>query len=113
MRPKNENDSYYGCLVVSGRNKIQKVDQPFFKDWTFCRLLIDIPLKSTVNLANQNEVGWPNVEIGWKMANDQLLFLALGINFHALKKTKTVNSQLSRLLQFLILMSKGWSVFIA
>jgi len=24
------------------------------------------------------DVGWPNVEIVWKMANSQLLFLALG-----------------------------------
>ena len=23
------------------------------------------------------DFGWPNVEIGWKIANDQLLFLAL------------------------------------
>jgi len=26
------------------------------------------------------DFGWPNVEIGWKMANGQLLFLALHMN---------------------------------
>jgi len=25
------------------------------------------------------DFGWPNVEIGWKMANGQLLFLALHV----------------------------------
>ena len=30
------------------------------------------------NLANQTDFGWPNAEIGQKMANGRRLFLALG-----------------------------------
>jgi len=45
----------------------------FFEDRTFCRLLIVIPLKMYSKIE-------PNVEIGQKIANGQLLFLAL-INF--------------------------------
>ena len=29
------------------------------------------------------DFGWPNVEIGWKMANGQLLFLALGAHLES------------------------------
>ena len=42
------------------------------------------------------DLGWPNVEIGRKMANDQLLFLALTdmITSVILKETNTFNNDL-------------------
>ena len=47
----------------------------FFEDRTFCRLLIAVPLK----MYSKMNFGWSNVKIGRKIANGQLLFLALGI----------------------------------
>ena len=55
----------------SGRNKSQKLVSRFFEDGTFCGLLMAFPLKM------YSKFGWPNVEIGWKMGNGQLLFLGL------------------------------------
>ena len=57
--------------VCSGRNKGQKLVAIFFEDRTFCRLLIAFPLKM------YGKFGQPNAEIGQKMGNGQLLFLAL------------------------------------
>ena len=44
-------------------------------------LLIAVPLKHGENLADQNGLWLPNVEIDQKMANGQLLLLALYIHF--------------------------------
>ena len=43
--------------------------QKFFENRAFCGLLIAIPLKM-----------YPNVKIGWKMANNWLLFPALTVH---------------------------------
>ena len=56
----------------SGRNKGQKLVGHFLKIRHFCKLSSHI---CTVNLAV--DFGRPNVEIGQKMANGRLLFLAL------------------------------------
>ena len=58
-------------LLCSGRNKTQNLVECFLK----MGHLIAFPC--TVNLANKNGFGWPNVEIGQKVANQKLLFLAL------------------------------------
>ena len=54
-------------------NKGQKLVDHFFENQTFFRLF---PLKCRVNLTKM-DFGWPNVDIDQKMANGQLLFLAL------------------------------------
>jgi len=56
-------------------NGLSEIRQPFFEDRTFCRLLIAIPLKMCY--LTKMDFGWPNVEIGQKIANGQPLFLAL------------------------------------
>ena len=63
--------------ILSGRNK----NQPFFKDRIFYRLLHCCPIENVWEI-------WPikiyfgllNAEIGQKMANSRLLFLALHPN---------------------------------
>ena len=56
--------------IFSGRNKDQKLVSRFLENPTFCRLLIAVPLKMYSKFGR-------NGEIGRKMANGQLLFLAL------------------------------------
>jgi len=44
------------------------------------------------------DFGWPNVEIGWKMANGQLLFLALGMGNINIFVHNYCKAKISRLL---------------
>jgi len=64
--------------IHSGGNKGQKLVGCFFEDRTFFRLLIAIPLKmySKIGRPKQILVG-QMLKLVWKMANGQLLFLAL------------------------------------
>ena len=55
---------YHAC---SGRNKSQKLIGQFFKMEYFVWL-------------TKMDFGWPNVEIGQKMVNDQLSFLVLCVH---------------------------------
>ena len=66
---------YCMASLYSGRNKGQKLVGRFFKNQTFCRLLRAVPLKMYSKFVRP--FGQPYVEIGRKMANGQLLFLAL------------------------------------
>ena len=68
--------------VYSGRNKDQKLISRFLKIGLFVNYLLPSHWKYTVCLANQNIFGLSYVEIGWKMANGWLLFLALCIHVH-------------------------------
>ena len=70
-----EKCEWKGIAGISGRNKYQKLVGCFFEDRTFCWLFIAIPLK----MYSKMDFGWSNVKMGWKIANGQLLFLALGI----------------------------------
>ena len=65
-------DDFHGLL--SARNKDQKSVGHFLKTVYF-RLLTAVPLKM------YRKFGQPNAEIGWKMANGRLLFLALLTTF--------------------------------
>ena len=49
----------------SARNKDQKLVGRFVKIGYFYRLLITVSLK----MYRKQIVGWPDTEIGWKMAN--------------------------------------------
>ena len=45
----------------------------------FFRLLIAVPIENVQEIwLTKMDFGWPNAEIGWKMANRRLSFLALG-----------------------------------
>ena len=52
----------------------------FYEDRTFCRLLIAFPLKMYSEFGRPKCILGPNAEIGGKMANGLLLFLALQIS---------------------------------
>ena len=67
------------CIATgysSARNKDQKLVGHFFENRIFSKLLTAIPLKMYRKFGPPN-FGRPNAEIGWKMANGRLLFLAL------------------------------------
>ena len=58
----------------SARNKDQKLVGRFSENRYFLRLLIAVPIENVqeVWLTKMN-FGWPNAEIGQKMANGQLI----------------------------------------
>ena len=66
----------YACMC-SGRNKNQKLVSCFFEDRTFVGYLLPYHWKCTVIWPTKSNFGWPYVEIGQKMADGQLPFLAL------------------------------------
>ena len=62
----------------SARNKDQKLVGRFLKIGYFYRLLIYCSIENVQEIwPTKMDFGQPNAEIGWKMANGQLLFLAL------------------------------------
>ena len=61
----------------SARNKDQKLVGRFLEMDIF-RLLIAVPIENVQEIwPIKMDFGWPNAEIGQKMANGQLLFVAL------------------------------------
>jgi len=65
-------------ILGSSRNKGQKLVGCFFEDRTFCRLLIAIPLKIYSKISQPKWILVSQMlKYGRKMANGQLLFLAL------------------------------------
>ena len=57
--------------IYSARNKTQKLVGCFLKVADCCPIEYVQEMWPTIM-----DFGWPNVEIGWKMTNGQLLFLA-------------------------------------
>ena len=65
-------------VYISGRNKGQKLVGHFLENWTFCGFLIAVLLKMYSKFGRPK---WILVsQIGQKMVNGQLLFLALYIH---------------------------------
>ena len=62
------------CWVLPGINKDQKLVDHFLENRT---LLIAVPLKMYSKFGQPKWISRPNAEIGQKMANGHLLFLAL------------------------------------
>ena len=79
---------------ASARNKDQKLVSCLWDKISY-KLLISVQLKM------YRKFGWPNAEIGWKLANDWLLFLAL----HLLTACMLVQSCLS------LILSSFWKAF--
>ena len=67
-------------INFSDRNKNQKLVSRFLKIGLFVGYWLTSHWKYTVSLADQNGFGQPYVEIGQKMADGQLLFLALNLH---------------------------------
>ena len=63
---------------ISARNKDQKLVHHFLKIGYFIGYYIAIPLKMYGPI--KIDFGWPNAEIGRKMASGRLLFLALSMH---------------------------------